>query len=91
MVQPKYRIYAINRSNTASSEYHGQYEPTFRNRYVLDEPDNRYMNGEFDSAESAIDAIKEYNTISKEMFGETFTILPVYTIYDGGSINGRGI
>lgn len=87
MVQPKYKIYAINRSNVASSEYHNQYEPTFKNRYVLDEPDNYYMSGEFDSVERAINAIKEYNTISKEMYGETFTILPVYQIYSGGSIN----
>lgn len=89
MVQPKYKIYSVNKSKVASSELR-EYGP-YQNRYVLDEPDNHIMNREFDSIPDALDSIKEFHSNSKEMSGDTFTILPIYTLRYNGSINGEEI
>lgn len=88
MIKPKYEIYFINKSNVVSSEYNNTFDPTFKDRYVLDYPQSYGLWSHFDSVDEALLAIQEHNSKSKDYFGEKFTILPVYNIdYEGGINN----
>lgn len=87
MIKPKYEIFFINKSNVVSSEYSNTYDPLFKDRYVLDQPQSYGLCGYFDSVDEALLAIQEHNSKSKDYFVEKFTILPVYKIDYEGKIN----